>query len=84
MSQEQHLLPFKLRPLRVRGKRVCSIGPKTKAMVLDLKRLLLVGPENQVEITASDVLVLSALAHAPGHKLERWQIVEILGGTDDF
>jgi len=53
-------------------------------MVLDLKRLLLVGPENQVEITASDVLVLSALARAPVHKLERWQIVEILGRTDDF
>jgi DNA-binding response OmpR family regulator len=51
-------------------------------MVLDLKRMLIIGPETQVEITSSDVLVLSALARAPGHKLERWQIVEILGGTD--
>jgi DNA-binding response OmpR family regulator len=50
--------------------------------VLDLKRMLLIGPETQVEITDSDVMVLSALARAPGHKLERWQIVEILGGTD--
>lgn len=64
------------------GKRVRTIDPQTKAMVLDLKRMVLIGPETQVEITASDVLVLSALARAPGHKLERWQIVEILGGTD--
>jgi DNA-binding response OmpR family regulator len=64
------------------AKRVCSNGQQTKAMVLDLKRMLLIGPETQVEITDSDVLVLSALARAPGHKLERWQIVEILGGTD--
>jgi DNA-binding response OmpR family regulator len=64
------------------GKRVCSNDQQTKAMVLDLKRMLLIGPETQVEITDSDVMVLSALARAPGHKLERWQIVEILGGTD--
>ena len=68
--------------IRALGKRVWSNGQQTKAMVLDLKRMLLIGPETQVEITDSDVMVLSALARAPGHKLERWQIVEILGGTD--
>ena len=31
---------------------------------------------------ANDALLLSALARAPGHKLERWQIAEIIGGTD--
>jgi DNA-binding response OmpR family regulator len=64
------------------GKRVRTIGLQTKAMVLDLKRMVLIGPETQVEITASDALVLSALARAPGHKLERWQIAEIVRGTD--
>ena len=64
------------------GKRVRTIGLHTKAMVLDLKRMVLIGPETQVEITASDALVLSALARAPGHKLERWQIAEIVRGTD--
>ena len=64
------------------GKRVRTIGLQTKAMVLDLKRMLLIGPETQVEITDSDVMVLSALARAPGHKLERWQIAEIVRGTD--
>ena len=64
------------------GKRVRTIGLQTKAMVLDLKRMVLIGPETQVEITASDALVLSALARAPGHTLERWQIAEIVRGTD--
>jgi DNA-binding response OmpR family regulator len=64
------------------GKRVRTIGLQTKAIVLDLKRMLLIGPEIQVEITASDALVLSALARAADHKLERWQIAEIVAGPD--
>ena len=64
------------------GKRLFTLGWQKQAMVLDLKRMLLISPEAQVEMTASDALLLSALARAPGYKLERWQIAEIVGGTD--
>ena len=40
------------------------------------------GPDGKVELTASDVLVLSAFVRAPGKKLERWQMAEILGGNE--
>jgi len=68
--------------IRALGKRLLTFGWQKQAMVLDLKRMLLISPEAQVEMTASDALLLSALARAPGHKLERWQIAEIVGGTD--
>ena len=35
-----------------------------------------------MELTASDVLVLSAFVRAPSKKLERWQMAEILGGNE--
>jgi DNA-binding response OmpR family regulator len=68
--------------IRALGKRLLTFGWQAQAIVLDLKRMLLISPEAQVEMTANDALLLSALARAPGHKLERWQIAEIVGGTD--
>lgn len=68
--------------IRTMGKRMLAFGWQSQAMVLDLKRMLLISPEAQVELTASDALLLSALARAPGYKLERWQLAEIVGGTD--
>lgn len=64
------------------GKRLRTSGLPHRSMVLDLSRMQLIGPEGSVELTASDALVLSALARAPGQKLERWQIAEIVGGSD--
>ena len=68
--------------IRALGKRLLTFGWQAQAIVLDLKRMLLISPEAQVEMTANDALLLSALARAPGHKHERWQIAEIVGGTD--
>jgi DNA-binding response OmpR family regulator len=63
------------------GKRLRTLGQNHPAFVLDLERMQLSGPSGKVELTASDVLVLSALVRAPGKKLERWQMAEILGGN---
>lgn len=52
------------------------------AIVLDLQRMQLRGPEGTADLTASDAIILSALARAPGQKLERWQIGEVVGGSD--
>ena len=64
------------------GKRLRALHQAQQALVLDLARMQLTGPAGTVELTASDALVLSALARAPGLKLERWQIAEIVGGSD--
>ncbi len=61
------------------GKRLRASSDMQTPFVLELERMQLKGPDDTVELTASDVLVLSALARAPGKKLERWQIVEIIG-----
>jgi DNA-binding response OmpR family regulator len=63
------------------GKRLRTLVQNHPAFLLDLERMQLSGPASHVELTASDVLVLSAFARAPGKKLERWQIAEILGGS---
>ena len=65
------------------GKQLRNLGQPAHAVtVLDVSRMQLIGSDAQVEMTASDVLILSALARAPGQKLERWQIAEIVGGND--
>ena len=64
------------------GKRLRTSIQQHGALVLDLTGSRLSGPEGHVELTGSDTLILSALARAPGQKLERWQIAEIIGGQD--
>lgn len=66
---------------------VAALGKRLKtqteqhALFLDLARMHLNGPAGTIALTSSDVLILSALARAPGQKLERWQIAELVGGT---
>lgn len=64
------------------GKRLRTSRQQHDTLVLDLTGMRLSGPDGRVELTASDTLILSALARAPGQKLERWQLAEIVGGQD--
>jgi len=65
------------------GKRLRTLSQAAHTViVLDVSRLQLKGPDALVELTATDALILSALARAPGQKLERWQIAEIVGSSD--
>lgn len=65
------------------GKRLRAWVQHNPAMVLDLTRMQLSGPTGTADLTASDVLILSALVRAPGQKLERWQMAEIVAGNDN-
>jgi DNA-binding response OmpR family regulator len=66
------------------GKRLRTASARNDALVLQLSRLHLVGPDGTVDLTASDVQILCALARAPGQSLERWQLAEIIGaGTEN-
>lgn len=67
------------------GKRLRTSSARKDALVLHLSRLHLVGPDGMVDLTASDVQILCALARAPGQSLERWQLAEIIGaGTENM
>ena len=66
------------------GKRLRSTSAGNGALLLLLSRLQLTGPAGMVDLTASDVQILSALARAPGQSLERWQLAKIIGaGTEN-
>lgn len=63
------------------------IKPRTsdqaQGLVLQVSRLRLVGPNGDLDVSISDVMILSAFVRAPGQSLERWQISEIVSTTQD-
>ena len=61
------------------GKRLRTTSTLDNVLVLHLSRMSLRGPDSTVDMTASDVQILCALARAPGQSLERWQLAEIIG-----
>ena len=65
------------------GKRLRTANTTNHALVLQLSRLSLTGPDAVVELTASDVQILCALVRAPGQSLERWQLGEIISASND-
>lgn len=52
------------------------------ALTLDRQRLALTGPAATVHLSAMEAHVLSALAAAPGRRLENWQLVKLLSKTE--
>lgn len=60
------------------GKRKHNHIEQHNLMKLELVRRQLVGPKGTVDLTTSDMTILSALIRAPGHRLERWQIGELI------
>ncbi|MEN9771260.1 MAG: hypothetical protein RLZZ180_2890 [Pseudomonadota bacterium] len=68
-----------------------ALGKRTKPrssrkgqdLVLQVSRLRLTGPSGGLDVSISDVKMLSALVRAPGQSLERWQIAELMSTTQD-
>ena len=62
------------------ARRLKPAMPESKnALLLNLQRLDLRGPEGDVSVTQAEVIILNALARASGQRLEYWQIAEALG-----
>ena len=57
--------------------------PTENALVLDLKKLHLRGPTGEVGLTHAETTVLTALARAPGQRLEYWQVAEAFGQSPE-
>jgi DNA-binding response OmpR family regulator len=49
------------------------------AIQVDTRTLQLRGPGGDIPLVAAEVALLSALARAPGQRLEYWQLLEVLG-----
>ena len=57
----------------------CAEPPRASPNArLDMRRLSLSGPSGVVAISAGAAMILSALALAPGQRLEHWQLIEAL------
>ncbi len=53
------------------------------ALLLDQRRLRLQGGRGETGVSDAECAVLAGLARAPGQRLEVWQLLELLGQTDD-
>lgn len=60
------------------SRRLRSARPALAAMRLDGRRLSLDGPGGGQRLAAQEAALLAAFARAPDHRLESWQIIEIL------
>lgn len=68
-----------------------ALGKRTKlrssaqwqGLVLHASRLRLAGPKSALDVSTSEVKLISAFVRAPGQSLERWQIAEIVSTTQD-
>jgi DNA-binding response OmpR family regulator len=63
------------------------VRPQKKAvqsLFLDLERQVLIGLENDVDLSKIDTQLLIAFIMAPEHSLETWQIAEQLALADEF
>lgn len=63
------------------GNRLRVNSPQLNSLLLDLSRMQLSGPQGILDLTSSDAQILSALTRAPGQKLERWQIAEVVSSS---
>lgn len=49
-----------------------------QVVVLDAQSLRMQGPQGQASLTQTESLLLTALCRAAGHKLERWQVMQLV------
>lgn len=88
-SGADHYLPKPVHPqellacAKALGKRLQTQSQQQQgALTLNLTGLFVTGAAGRADLTSSDVLILTALARAPGQSLERWQIAEIIGSNN--
>jgi DNA-binding response OmpR family regulator len=67
--------------IRALGRRLQPVA--VDRLVLDSQSLRLKGPVAEINISNADCQLLAALARARDHRLETWQILEILGRAVD-
>lgn len=67
------------------SRRLKPVAHAAFALKLDLNKLSLSGGQGEVGLTAHEATLLAAFVRAPGHQLENWQIIALLGkGEADY
>ena len=51
-------------------------------IVINTALMSITNAREEIELTASEVALLCALARAPGQEMEAWQLLEVIGGPD--
>lgn len=64
------------------SRRLKPAAQAISALKFDPRNLCLSGEENEVRLTAHEAALLSAFIRAPGHRLEYWQLIELLGKAE--
>jgi DNA-binding response OmpR family regulator len=65
------------------ARRIKASTPKAQeGLTLDLQTLRLAGPEGAATLTQGESLLLAAFCRAAGHKLERWQAMQLVDTQD--
>jgi DNA-binding response OmpR family regulator len=54
----------------------------SERIVINTALMSMTNAREEVELTASEVALLCALARAPGQEMEAWQLLEVIGGPD--
>jgi DNA-binding response OmpR family regulator len=68
--------------IRALSRRIKRAPQRAPALNLDLHSLLLSGGSGEAGLTAQEAKLIAALVRAPGHRLESWQLIELLGKAE--
>ena len=68
--------------IRALSRRIKRSPQHIPALKLDLNKLSLSGESGEVSLTVPEATLLAAFVRAPGHRLETWQLIELLGKTE--
>lgn len=60
------------------GLRIKAPKPETLVVTLNAQALRLEGPNGLTSLTQTESLLLAAFCRAPGQKLERWQVMQLV------
>lgn len=62
--------------------RLKASTPQPSCLVLHSQALMLSGPKGEAPLTQGEFLLLAAFCRAAGHKLERWQAMQLVDPLD--
>ncbi|MDP1596277.1 MAG: response regulator transcription factor [Methylotenera sp.] len=65
------------------SRRLKRVNQAHASLQLDVVKLTLSGTLAKVELTANETSLLAAFLRAPGQRLENWQLIEVLGKTEE-
>lgn len=69
--------------IRALSRRITHAPATSGQLFLDIQSLRLIGERAEVNLSDNEYQLLSALAKAKGHRLETWQLLELLGKEVD-